>query len=86
MDGEPYVRLRQEGGNLGGEYHIGLQNGDIDGRIEDGGRVLFSFEGMDEMDEVNGAGTIVLHGDDRLTFTLMYHLDDDFSFECQRQG
>ncbi len=86
MVGEPYVRLRQEGDSLSGDYSIGLRNDDIDGRVEAGGRALFSFEGMDEMDEVNGTGTIAPHGDDRLTFTLMYHMGDDFSFECRRQG
>jgi len=40
MDGTSYVRLQQEGGSLSGEYHIGLQNGGIDGRIEDGQRAI----------------------------------------------
>ena len=46
----PYVKLQQSGNNISGEYHVGYQQGDIDGRIEGEQRVVFSFEGMDEMD------------------------------------
>ena len=38
--------------------HVGVQASSIDGREQPDGSVLFSFEGRDEMDEVNGAGTI----------------------------
>ena len=82
MEVSPYVTLRRVGERIEGEYHIGLQSGDIDGRLEADGRVLFSFEGMDEMDEVSGAGAITPAGD-RLIFTLMYHDGDDFAFECE---
>ena len=84
MEVSPYIELEQQGEQLTGEYHVGLQQGDINGRLEDDTHALFSFEGMDEMDEVDGAGTLVLHGD-RLTFTLMYHQGDDFTFECERR-
>ena len=39
---------------------------------------------MDEMDPVSGAGIATIE-DDRLIFTLMYHLGDDFTFEGQRR-
>jgi hypothetical protein len=80
---EPYVRLRKSGDRIDGEYHVGLQSGEIDGRFEGEGRIIFSFAGMDEMEEVNGAGTITLDGDDMI-FTLMYHQGDDYTFECER--
>jgi hypothetical protein len=38
---------------------------------------------MDEMDMVNGAGTLLLEGD-RLIFKLMYHQGDDYTFEGER--
>jgi hypothetical protein len=85
MEVEPYVKLSRKGDRIDGEYHIGLQSGQIDGRLQGEDRVLFSFEGMDEMDEVNGTGTIELQGD-RLIFKLMYHMGDDFTFECERSG
>ena len=84
MEEAPYVRLRQEGQSVVGEYHVGLQTGQIDGRTEDPNRVTFSFEGMDEMEETNGAGTLTLNGD-RLAFVLMYHQGDEFTFECERR-
>ena len=79
-----YVKLCQNGDRVTGEYHLGLQSGDVDGRLGDEDRVVFSFEGMDEMDMVNGTGTIALQGD-RLIFKLMYHGGDDFTFECERR-
>jgi hypothetical protein len=82
---EPYVRLRQSGDRIDGEYHVGLQSGEIDGRLQSEHRIIFSFAGMDEMDEVNGAGTITMNRDS-LIFTLMYHKGDDYKFECEREA
>lgn len=84
MEVEPYISLEQEGKQVSGEYHVGLQQGGLDGRLKNDTHVLFTFEGNDEMDEVSGAGTITLNGD-RLTFTLMYHQGDDYTFECVRR-
>ena len=67
-----------------GNFQIGLQTGAIDGRERPDGSVLFSFEGMDEMDEMRGAGTATVE-DDRLTLTLMYHQGDDYTFEATRE-
>ena len=84
MEVPPYVRLRQDGDQVIGDYQVGLQTGELDGRLAGPDRVVFSFEGMDEMDPVNGAGTLTLQGD-HLTFVLMYHLGDDYTFECERR-
>lgn len=62
MEVEPYVELTQSGNRVSGSYHVGLQQGDIDGRIEGEGPVGFSFEGMDEMDEVHGRGGLRIEG------------------------
>ncbi|TAK33816.1 MAG: hypothetical protein EPO21_11740 [Chloroflexota bacterium] len=84
MEVAPYVRLRQEGGRIVGNYQVGLQTGNLDGWLEGADRVVFSFEGMDELDPVNGAGTLSLK-DDRLTFVLRYHQGDGFTYECERR-
>jgi len=68
-----------------GEYHFALQNGTLDGRPQRYGSILFSFDGMDEMDEVHGAGTGTLQ-DDHLVFTLMCHQGDDYTFEATRRS
>jgi hypothetical protein len=81
----PYLTLKQAGKSVTGNYHMGLQQGSINGRLQSVELVFFSFEGMDEHHEVNGAGTLTLKGD-RLTFVLMYHQGDDFTFECRRPG
>ena len=80
-----YVTLRREGDRIVGEYHVGLQAGTIDGRERPEGSVVFSFEGMDEMEDVSGAGTIILENN-RLTLTLSYHQGDHYTFEAMRRG
>lgn len=84
-EGTPYVELHQERDHIVGEYHIALQNGTLDGHPQPDGSLLLSFEGMDELEEVNGAGTARLQ-DDRLVLTLMYHQADDYTFEGTRRS
>jgi hypothetical protein len=83
MEVEPYVEFQQTEKRVRGKYQVGLQSGTIDGRLQQANEMRFSFEGMDEMDEVNGAGTATLTGD-HVSFTLEYHLGDEFTFECER--
>jgi hypothetical protein len=83
-EGEPHVTFRRRGNRIEGSYEIGLLTGEIDGRLR-GEQLVFSFAGMDEMDEVSGSGIAVVI-DNRLTLTLMYHLGDDYTFECERVG
>lgn len=83
MEVEPYLTLNQRGERVEGRYQVGLQTGDLYGRLESKNFIFFSFEGMDEMDEINGAGTATLDGD-RLTFELRYHQGDEYTFECER--
>jgi len=81
METEPYVKLRQIGNHVDGQYRIGLQGGIIDGRLQGENQMIFSFEGMDE---VNGTGMAMVEGD-QLTFTLMYYLGDKYTFKCERR-
>jgi hypothetical protein len=81
---EPYLKLKQLGKRVTSKYHAGLQQGSLDGRLQSDELVFFSFEGMDEHHAVNGAGTLTLRSD-QLTFVLMYHEGDDFTFECKRR-
>jgi hypothetical protein len=83
MERPAYVTLRRDGNRIAGDFQVGLQTGSIHGRERLDGSVMFSFEGMDEMDEVSGAGTATVEND-RLTLTLMYHGGDDYTFEATR--
>jgi hypothetical protein len=83
MEVEPYVELAQSGNRVTGSYHVGLQQGDIDGRIEAEGRVGFSFAGMDEMDAVHGRGELRAAGV-QAHFVLAYHQGDTFTIICER--
>lgn len=85
MEAAPQIRLRLEGDRVVGDYHLGLQVGDLHGRVEDDDRAVLSFEGTDEMDDVSGAAMATLKGE-RLIFKLMYHHGDDYTFECERRG
>lgn len=83
MERSAYVTFRPAGDRITGNFQVGLQTGFIDGRQQSDGSVQFTFEGMDEMDEVSGAGTATVEGE-RLTLTLMYHQGDDYTFEATR--
>ncbi len=81
----PYVKLYRVGSRLEGEYHLGLQSGDLDGLPEGDDRAVLRFEGMDEMDPVDGIAMATLEGD-RLIFVLSYGPGDEYTFECERQS
>jgi hypothetical protein len=83
METTPYVELLRERSGIRGDFHIGLISGSLRG-VVDGDRIRFSFEGTDEMDPVDGAGTITGE-DERMTFVLEFHDGDTFTFECARQ-
>lgn len=60
---DPYVKLYQMGSRLEGEYHLGLQSGDLGGLPEGDDRAVFRFEGMDEIYLMNGVGMATLDDD-----------------------
>jgi len=83
LETDPFVRVwRGTHLDFTGEFHIGLIHGELAGRV-DGKRVLFSFEGADEMDPVHGAGTLTLR-EKRLELRLLFHYGDEFTFLCER--
>ena len=84
MEVAPYIKLYRIGDRTEGEYHLGLQSGDLDGLPEGDDRAVFRFEGMDEMDPVDGTATATLVGD-RLIFVLSYGPGNEYTFECQRR-
>ncbi len=85
QSGLPYIRLRQQGGRIEGEYAFGLQQGHFDGRPDGEDRIILSFEGMDDEELVNGAGLLSLR-EDHLHLTLMYHFGPDRILEGRRQA
>ena len=81
---DPYVKLYRVSNRVEGEYHLGLQSGDLDGLPEGDDRAVFRFEGMDEMDPADGTATPTLEGD-RLIFVLSYGPGDEYTFVCRRR-
>ena len=92
LEVEPYVKLYRVGNRIEGEYHLGLQYGDLDGQMKGDNRAMFRFEGMDEMDPVDGiaTATLVLSVTEglegcRLIFVVSYRPGDEYTFECERR-
>jgi hypothetical protein len=83
METTPYVKLERDGDEISGDFHVGLISGSLWGVVVSD-HVQFSFEGMDEMDPVSGAGMLV-GKDDQMTFALQFHDRDTFTFDCVRE-
>ena len=84
IDSSPdYIRLRVWDKRIEGEYQLGQRRGHIDGRLDTAQRIIFSFEGIDGEDLVNGAGTAAI-ANDHLDFTLMYHFGDNHTFQASK--
>lgn len=84
---DPHLLINvNEKNEVTGSYEFGAQDGYIDGRFEkdkESLRLIFSFEGWDEADLVNGFGTFCLQSKDTFLLTMHYHMGDIFSFRCQ---
>ena len=70
-----------------GSYQFGTQDGYIDGRFEGDNEslmLIFSFEGWDEADLVNGSGTFGVESGDTFLFTMIHENGNTFSFRCRK--
>ncbi|OGN90570.1 MAG: hypothetical protein A2158_08365 [Chloroflexi bacterium RBG_13_46_14] len=87
---DPHVVLktRKSHNDISGDYAFGAQTGVIDGQLEmlsDGGiRLIFSFEGNDELDMVHGYGEATLVDEGTLKGYMRYHLGDTYRFVWKR--
>lgn len=88
---DPHIMITAyKRGRVSGHYQYGLCEGELDGEVvaESEGKPLeirFSFEGSDEMEQVNGYGVATLSDDNKtLTGKLHYHMGDDWRFTCRR--
>ncbi len=80
----PYVTIGRGRKTVNGEFQIGLLTGNIDGWFE-GESLRFTFEGMDEMDQMHGAGEARPDGD-QLILILRIYGGDTFTFHCRRKS
>ena len=87
---DPHLKIEVNGKNeVAGSYQFGAQDGFIDGQFEheqnrEGLRLIFTFEGSDEGDEVHGFGTAGFESADTLLLRMHYHKGDTYSFRCKR--
>lgn len=68
-----------------GEFQFIAVRGWIDWQVEDSGRVDFTWEGVDEGDQVNGRGWARADANGSLTGRIYIHRGDDSSFRAIRQ-
>ena len=84
---DPHLLINvDEKNEVKGSYQFGAQDGYIDGRFEkdeESLKLIFSFEGWDDTDLVNGYGTFSVESGDTFLLTMNYHMGDTFSFRCQ---
>lgn len=84
---DPHLLIQEgEKNQVTGSYQFGSQDGYIDGRFERDNaslRLIFSFEGWDGADLVNGSGTFCVESGDTFLLTMNYERGNTFSFRCQ---
>lgn len=84
---DPHLLINvDEKNEVTGSYQFGAQDGYIDGRFErdeESLKLIFSFEGWDDTDLVNGSGTFCLESEDSFLLTMHYEKGDTLIFRCQ---
>ena len=70
-----------------GEFQFGLVSGNLDGRLErinETTRVVFTWEGEDELDPVSGRGWISFLDEDAVEGEFIFHRGDSSGFLAKR--
>jgi hypothetical protein len=84
---DPHLLIQvDEKNEVTGSYRFGVQDGYIDGifeKNEESLKLVFSFEGWDEADLVNGSGTFCFESGDIYLLTMNYENGNTFGFRCQ---
>ena len=68
-----------------GESRFIAVRGWIDWRVDEGRRVDFTWDGVDEGDQVHGRGWAIADGNGSLTGRIYFHRGDDSSFLAIRR-
>jgi hypothetical protein len=75
-----YISFGEDGR---GEFAFGAVNGGME--LEYSQRIIvFTWDGFDEMDEVNGTGSAELDDDGTLEIEIPFHLGDDATLKARR--
>ncbi len=84
METQAYVEIQA---NNMGEFQFGLVTGYLDGYLEqisEKERFSFTWEGQDEMDEVNGSGWLQLVNLNEIEGLINLHQGDRSGFKAKR--
>lgn len=83
MEVPAHITIRKD---LTGEFHFGLVQAQLDGRVEtkvDATRFEFSWSGFDENDPMTGRGWLKVIGD-QAEGRIFIHLGDDSGLKAER--
>lgn len=81
MEVQAYIRI---GRNGLGEFQFGLVSGQVCGRFEKGPKFDFTWDGVDENDDVCGDGWIIARDDGTAEGEFRIHLGDSSLFRARR--
>ena len=84
METQAYIEVRPDNQ---GDFQFGLVSGYLDGyleQIEEVERFSFTWEGQDEMDEVNGSGWLRLMSSNEVEGMINLHFGDQSLFKAQK--
>lgn len=83
MEIQAYITIKAD---QSGQFQFGLVRGYFSsGKIENG-RLIFEWEGSDEMDEASGSGWIQLNSADEIEgFFSFYFMGDDSTFQATKK-
>ena len=79
-----YILIEKD---LGGDFHFGYVQGEIDGRVvkrRDGSYFEFTFDGSDECDPVSGRGWITAQDENNAQGEIRFYDGDDSTFQLKR--
>ena len=84
METQAYIEISKDGL---GDFQFGLVTGQLDGYLEQeesGERFVFTWDGQDEMDPVNGMGWMRLKDQDEVEGLINFHLGDLSMLKAKR--
>lgn len=88
---DPHILIEVKRKNeVSGSYQFGAQEGEIDGHFENDQtgnlRLIFTFEGYDDMDHDCGYAAASLEAPGVLYLEMHHHMGDTYRYRCRRDG
>jgi hypothetical protein len=79
-EGQAFIEIKENGL---GEFHFAVVSANIDGEMSEK-KFEFTWEGMDEGDEISGRGWVKKKGKDKLDGYIKIHCGDSSKFKAEK--